>query len=228
MATEITNEFQLNATPGEELSRHLAYLASQDNGFERDSNGSARQQAASALEFLAQQERIRQEQIAHLTGRFDAIEQAARDALIDAENNLAETLSNANRAIDGRAVFKDRNGQVRDQDGEIVDASSLDLTNWDSDAPSWETYDRGVQDVQRLTEFHGRVVDAGSQLNSGDLDGDQLNAIGSELDALEAELAAHQEWQHETPEISTSAAEDARLDEQPAVTPGASPITPGL
>lgn len=69
MSVSMRNEFQISATPGEELSRHLAYLAAQDNGsvltggfikeaatLEREGSDRAGQQGVAAMEFLARQE----------------------------------------------------------------------------------------------------------------------------------------------------------------------------
>ena len=133
------NEFQLSATPDQEMIRHLAYLAENDSGsvltggFVKDRSGlgenqdGADKQAAHALEFLTQQEQIRQQRVAELTGRLNALELAAQEALFDAENQLGDILSNANRDRLGRAVFMDDGGQLRREDGSLVEPDSMDM-----------------------------------------------------------------------------------------------------
>lgn len=196
------DEFRLQATPNEAVARRLAYLASQDNGsvmtggFKRDDtdaadrNGNkATEHIAEMMDMAARQEQLRQEQIARLSDRFDALENAAREALIDAENDLAAILSNANRATDGRAVFEDKDGNIRDEDGQIVDESALDMSEWDSKASSWETLSQHHSVVERAHDFYERIQETGDRLDDG-LDGDDLAAFEDELDAFETELAA--------------------------------------
>lgn len=203
MSASIKNEFQISATPGEELSRHLAYLAAQDNGsvltggfikdaaaLEREGSDRAGQQAATAMEFLARQEQLRQQRLAELSNRLDTLEQAAHNALIDAENDLAEILSNANRDRNGRAVFQDQNGNIRNEDGEIVDPSEVDVSEWDSDRPSWESFERSEATVGRATNFYERVQDSREAFASYQLDDDALTAMEQDLDGMEAEFAS--------------------------------------
>lgn len=229
MTISAKNEFQMNAAPGEELSRQLAYLAAQDNGsvltggfsrhgfaFEREGNDRAGQQAATAMELLAQQEQQRQERLAALANRFDALEQAAREALTDAENDLAAILSNANRDRSGRAVFKDKDGNIRDEDGQIVDPSDIDMSEWEPDASSWEYLEQRRQDVHERAEFYERVQDMRPALDSNELDTDQLSSLANDLDALEAELTTLQA-EELSPEDSGNEPVEAETKDQPGL-----------
>ena len=204
MTTELKSEFQLSAVPGEELARRLAYLASQDNGsvltggfakdgigLDRDSNGNPQRQAASAMEFLAQQEQ--QQRMAAMASRIDALEQAAREALINAENEYAAILSNANRATDGRAVFKDEDGNIRDEDGQIVDEAEVDMSEWDNGAPSWERKELAVERVEDANTTYDRVTAARDKLESGAMSETDLSALANDLDGIESDLATLEE-----------------------------------
>ena len=202
MSVSMKNEFQISATPGEELSRHLAYLAVQDNGsvltggfikdaatLEREGSDRAGQQAAAAMEFLARQEQLRQQRLAELSNRFDVLEQAVHDALIDAENDLAEILSNANRDRNGGAVFQDQDGNIRNEDGKIVDPADVDMSEWDSRADSWEAFSHQKSLVEQASGFYERVQEAGDRLDGG-VDDNGLTTLEGELEALESEFAA--------------------------------------
>ena len=202
MTESAKNEFQLSAVPGEELTRRLAYLAAQDNGsvltggfikdataLEREGSDRASQQAATAMEFLAQQEQLRQQRIAELSSRLDSLEQAAREAMINAENDLAEILSNANRDRNGRAVFQDQDGNIRNEDGEIVDPTDVDMSEWDAEGPTWERFESAHAAVERATDFYERVHDAEERLDAGTLNDNDLSELEGDLDAMEAELS---------------------------------------
>ena len=203
MTEDVRNEFRSNAVLDEETARHLAYLASQDNGsvltggfrregamLDREGNDRARQQAATAMEFLTQQEQLRQERLATLASRFDALELAARDALTEAENDLANILSNANRDRSGRAVFRDEHGDFRNEEGQIVDPADVDMSEWDSDAASWETVVESKAAIERATETYDRVRDVRTRFDGRDFDDQDLDALEDDLDALEAEISA--------------------------------------
>lgn len=201
MSVTMKNEFQISATPGEELSRHLAYLAGQNNssvltgGFikdaatlEREGSDRAGQQAVTAMEFLARQEQLRQQRLAELSNRFDVLEQAAHNALIDAENDLAEILSNANRDRNGRAVFQDQDGNIRNEDGEIVDPAEVDMSEWGNDAPTWETFEDAVAGRDQAVERLERVVEARNRWESSDQDAADLDQWDADLNDLEAAI----------------------------------------
>lgn len=203
MSVSMKDEFQISATPGEELSRHLAYLAAQDNGsvltggfikdaaaLEREDSDRAGEQAATAMEFLARQEQLRQQRLAELSNRLDALEQAVHDALIDAENDLAEILSNANRDRNGRAVFQDQDGNIRNEDGEIVDPTDVDMSEWDDEGASWEKLTEARTATQNAAELYDRVQEAKARSDVGGLDDEALSILEGDLDTMEAELVS--------------------------------------
>lgn len=203
MSVSMKNEFQISATPGEELSRHLAYLAAQDNGsiltggfikdaaaLEREGSGRTGQQTATAMEFLARQEQQRQQRLAELSNRLDTLERAAHDTLIDAENDLAEILSNANRDRNGRAVFQDQDGNIRNEDGEIVDPTDVDMGEWDNDAPSWEQKDQAAEQVKTANTIYEQTMAIGDQIDAGELGDSDIQALAGDIDLIEAALEA--------------------------------------
>lgn len=185
--------------PDAGLLRKLAYLADQDSdsivatGFHAGDagaeagDGKANRDMAT-LEFLAQQDALVRDQMKRLNERLDALEARSRQALLDAENDLAEALSNANRASDGTAVFMDLEGQIRDETGEIVDPSLVDMDQWDSTGTTWDALRSRQQSVARAHETHERILDARTRFDTGDLDGDDLAALSDELDALAADM----------------------------------------
>ena len=242
MSVSMKNEFQISATPGEELSRHLAYLAAQDNGsvltggfikdaaaLEREGSDRTGQQAATAMEFLARQEQQRQQRLAELSNRFDVLEQAAHDALIDAENDLAEILSNANRDRNGRAVFMDVDGNIRDEDRQIVDPADADMSEWGNDAPTWETFEDAVAGRNQAVERLERVAEARDRWESSDQDAADLDQWDADLNDLEAAILGGASAA-EPPALDREASrqDPAKLSEDPNQLVGTSVSGPSL
>lgn len=233
----VKSEFQLSATPDEHMSRHLAYLAAQDSGsvltggFVKDRSGfedgddSADKQTARAIEFLTQQEQIRQQRTAELASRLDALELAARDALMDAENDLGDILSNANRDRLGRAVFMDANGQLRDEDGAVVDPDMVDMAEWDGDAASWEQAEQAMQNVETATQRLEQTTTLQDRIQSDDLDDADLDALNDAITALESDFRSTPEFPNAAPE-SSGAAEPATPAIETPTNTGFSPMKP--
>ncbi len=231
------NEFQLSATPDQEMSRHLAYLAAQDSGsaltggFAKDRSGlgegqdRADKQTARALEFLTQQEQIRQQRVAELANRLVALELAARDALFDAENELGNILSNANRDSQGRAVFMDEQGQFRSEDGAVVDPDSVDMTDWDHDAARWEDAAQAMQNVETATQRLEQTTALQERVQSGELNDADFDALDDAITALESDFQSTPEFPNAAPE-SSSVAEPETLAIETPTNNGFSPMKP--
>mgnify|MGYP003110459088 CR=1 FL=1 len=64
----------------------------------------------------------------------------ARKANDQAQDGLQSILDSANRLPDGRAVFRDANGNVYTEDGEQVSAEDAASIVWKDAAPSYEDY----------------------------------------------------------------------------------------
>jgi len=78
-----------------------------------------------------------------------AIEQA-QELLRAAEQKLEEILDRAPRLPGGKPVFRDQNGKVRDEDGNIVAAEVAAGIVWPDDAPGYEDYRTQVDRVEAL------------------------------------------------------------------------------
>lgn len=239
MASSIGLEFKTCAAPTEELMRRLYYLAEQDSGSvltdgfrhgqnvpgDSDKDGSKRD-VSSALEFLTAQEELKRDQMRRLSERLDILESASRRALIEAENDLAEALSNANRAIDGRAVFGDEDGNIRDEDGQIIDPSRVDMDKWDPKGTTWNKYDTRESAVERTSEIYDRVRAAQTRLEADDLSEDDLESLLDEVNSLEATVV---ERHNNTPNDIHSDFDqqpNMKQDVSPPISPTSKPLNP--
>lgn len=109
------------------------------------------------------------------TQTFDAMrnaENAAAEALAKleaahakAERELQDILDHAARLPDGRRVFKDQYGQVRDEHGERVSALDAASIQWRGDEPAWENFEDqraySGQLSRGIDEMRGVQVDLG-------------------------------------------------------------------
>ncbi|MEO1020048.1 MAG: hypothetical protein AAFY56_20510 [Pseudomonadota bacterium] len=80
-------------------------------------------------------------------------EKVAESALIRTEEALAELLENAVRLPDGRAVFIDRNGNVRTEDGKIIDPVIAESLVFPENAPSYESYRAHRERVEGIRRY---------------------------------------------------------------------------
>ncbi|MCG8605448.1 hypothetical protein MJD09_10675 [bacterium] len=91
-----------------------------------------------------------------------ALAQAETD-LGDAEAALEETMENANRLPDGTAVFRDKDGNIRTEDGRIIEGEEAESIVWKDDAPSYEDYLQRKQEIedlrQRIEELRRYLID---------------------------------------------------------------------
>ena len=88
----------------------------------------------------------------------DLIEQAfkqLRPKLETQTKAFDETCNKANRTHDGRMVFKDKDGNVVDQNGKIVDPLDAASVVWREDAPTYEEFlmkKRAMEETRRQIE----------------------------------------------------------------------------
>ncbi len=91
-----------------------------------------------------------------------ALAQAEQD-LAKAEDTLDDMRDNANKLPDGTAVFRDKDGNVWTEDGELVDPADAAGIVWKDDAPSYEDYQRQRQKAddtrQRIDDIRRYQVD---------------------------------------------------------------------
>lgn len=106
---------------------------------------------------------------------FDAMrnaEKAAAEALAKleaahakAERELQDMLDHAARLPDGRRVFKDQHGQVRDEHGARVSELEAATIQWRGDEPAWENFEGQrtyTGEISRgIDELRGVQVDLG-------------------------------------------------------------------
>jgi hypothetical protein len=111
------------------------------------------------------------------TQTFDALrnaEDAAAEALAKleaahakAERGLQDMLDHAARLPDGRRVFKDQRGQVRDEHGARVSELEAASIQWRGDEPAWENF----EDQRTYAGELSRGIDEmrGVQVDLGDI-----------------------------------------------------------
>lgn len=97
-------------------------------------------------------------------------ERLTENALIEGEAALEEIVARAVKLSDGRAVFKDKDGNVRTEDGAIVDVAIAAGIDWPDDAPSYEDYEQRKHRVDGLREY-------------------QVDVLGNARDELEDEVS---------------------------------------
>jgi len=95
-------------------------------------------------------------------------ERLTEDALIEAELALEEVVTRSVKLPDGRAIFKDKDGNVRTEDGAIIDAALIAGIDWPDNAPSYEEFESRKRRIDDLREY-------------------QVDTLGKARDALEDE-----------------------------------------
>ena len=214
------------ATPSQELQRKLAYLAAQGNdsvltggvtsarrfGGGDDKTGKTNR-LVEAVELLS-----RQQQILELNERLAALDRESLIALREAEERLEEIRRNANRTIDGRLVFEDKNGILRDEHGAEIGSDQIDRSQWRPEAESWEAFQEADRRVQEAKDFREQVTGAQERLDGGNLSETDLDELERAITALEtagpgdtggpAEPQQAAEREMEVPGRSVSAARD--------------------
>jgi hypothetical protein len=88
--------------------------------------------------------------VSDLLGRAEV---ATEMALAEAETALEEIVDQTVKLPGGSAVFRDKDGNARTEDGEIVDAAIAVGVDWPDDAPTYEDYSSTKKRINDLREF---------------------------------------------------------------------------
>lgn len=152
------------------------------------------------------------------TETADAIDEAEA-ALASAKADLRDVLEKAARLPDGRHVFRDAQGRVWTEDGEVVDPDTAAGIQWRGDEPSREDYltrKKVVEDWQATldslrdyqTDVLGRARDRLNDPNDPPSE-DELRAILAKIrggrPALENQIAAELAKDFDLPDDGPSA-----------------------
>jgi len=144
-----------------------------------------------------------------------ALEQA-QDALRQAGEDLRQLLDRAPRLPDGKRAFRDAEGRVLDEDGDMVPGDIADGILWPDDAPSHEDYQAHKDRVEALDSYLGNLTTyrndtLGSIRDRYDDEDNPMtkDEIRDALEAIEAErpkLVADFASNPETPDTTTKIA----------------------
>ena len=193
MALNPGEEFNIKATPSQELLRKLAYLARQDNdsvltgGMRAGQRvGGADQKSARADRFFETLQFIqRQEQIRLLNERLNELDGASLEALRTADERLEEIRRTANRTRDGRLAFEDRDGKIRDENGKEIGREQIDQAQWKSEAPRYEIFREAMDQHREAREYREKVLEQKARLD-GELSDKDLDDLEKQITELEA------------------------------------------
>lgn len=196
MSVDKEDVFKNGATAGQKLLLQLDFLAKAGNGSvmspATENGGDPARRTASAdavanmMEFFAAQQR--DEQIRILNERLVELDRRSEEQLRAAQERLAEILRTANKAKDGRAVFRDEDGTIYDEHGNTVAADEIDWSGWRSGAPSWAQLNTGVQNVESAKANVERVQAARDKL-ANDPSDETLKAAADDITAMETTMA---------------------------------------
>lgn len=197
MVYKLGDEFRSVATPSPELLRKLLYHATIDSGSvltagfknpraigsERESD----EEAAIDMAWLQLSESV-QARIESLQQRVDGLDRASLLAVQETQERLDMTRRDANRAKDGRRVYETEDGRtVFDEQGTEIARDGIDPNNWNSGGPTWEHYNRTVNEVEEMKEFRTKVLEQKARLENGP-SAEELDDIEASLDELERDM----------------------------------------
>lgn len=152
---------------------------------------------ALAMADLLEAEEVRraefQQRMKELNGRYECLSEASKKALADAEQDLEELQSRANRAKDGRRVYlNEDDGAIYDESGKLVSPEDVDLDSWDKDAPSYSKY-KGAEAHYRDAKERAREVEQiGRDLKNVNTP-EEVDAIERRVTEAEGEYAPESE-----------------------------------
>ncbi|MEM9574876.1 MAG: hypothetical protein AAF870_06565 [Pseudomonadota bacterium] len=98
-----------------------------------------------------------QKDLVDAQSRLDVLLERVSAEILRSEAALDETLDNAASLPDGTKVFKDRNGDVRTQDGVLVAAELAATILWTGNEPSFEDFQSQASRLSRLNELEGDI-----------------------------------------------------------------------
>ncbi len=137
-------------------------------------------------------------QISEFEARLETYETATVEALLENELKLEEVrseiddmLEKAHVLQDGHRVFKTRDGiRVFDEHGVELKKAEIDANNIDDNRPRWEAFKAArkhesqlVEERKELLEYQDKLDAARKRLDDDDLTSQELDDLGTELDA---------------------------------------------
>lgn len=117
-------------------------------------------------------------------GLLEEAERLTESALIEAELALEEAVTRSVKLPDGRAIFKDKDGNVRTEDGAIIDVALIAGIDWPDDAPSYEEFESRKRRVDDLREYQ---VDTLGKAR-GEMEDEHKPPSADRLEELEDEI----------------------------------------
>ena len=208
---------QQHELAGREVGRQSRFL-SEGGGAARG----ARRKGGDARSHLSALERLLQNDPAYAALYHDTMDlltcaeratesalESAEHALSEAEEALQGILEKANKLPDGGAVFKDAHGNIRTEDGRLVEAHELEGQDWHDGAPSYEDYL-----AQKKTRDEARnTVD--------DLRHYQVHVLGNARDRMSdpANPPSKEEMEGIQEDIKNKASQEVRNEIEPSQTP---------
>lgn len=181
---------------GKQFSRRVRFLTSDDDesnprerrkgrNFERQAHMSALAQMMADPAYRALYDetlaKLRQAQM-----MAEAAKEAADEFLQKTQNGMQDLRDNANRLEDGTRVYVDADGNVRRENGTIVDHADLDGVALNPSAPSYEDYlaqaavlNSAHADVETVAGHQSDLAEADAQLHdpNNPLSPEELEAL---------------------------------------------------
>ncbi len=119
-----------------------------------------------------------------VSGQLRQAEIATDKDLLAAEQDLNVLLENAARLSDGRAVFRDKNGDIVTQYGESVDKDLVAEIQWPTEAPTYQDFLDQRESIDALRRYQvGVLGGARDRLSDEDnpLDKDELEQMQKDI-----------------------------------------------
>ena len=113
-----------------------------------------------SLQLLLQNDPVYAAQYEDVMDLLSRAETATEKALVQTEQDLSlaqdevsDTLNHANKLPDGTAIFKDKDGTVWTENGQLVSEAKLEEVQWKETVPSHEDYVKQRQAVEDLQRY---------------------------------------------------------------------------
>jgi hypothetical protein len=162
-AAELKRAQDFDDSQNELAGRDAGRISRFFNDSRRDSIAERQRKNADTVQFLTNLQILMQDPeyaalYKDVTDLLSRAEVATDKALMRAEAALEDILDKAARLPDGGKVFMDKDGQVRSENGAIVDVAIAEGIVWPEDAPSYEDYTRTRQRIDEVREYQVGVL----------------------------------------------------------------------
>ncbi len=114
-----------------------------------------------ALALSAAYAKLYQQTMQNLNEAENAVYEAqvkAAETVNEAQNALDQTIEKASTTVDGTAVFRSADGSVYTYDGRLLEGDELDGITWREDEPSWEEYQKQLDDLREKQDYLDRMI----------------------------------------------------------------------